>query len=50
VARNREIAGLHFPTDTREGADLAARIIDLIWPHPEFQALVENARIEWRGL
>jgi acid phosphatase (class A) len=47
VAGNREVAGLHFATDTQAGRDMARQIIDLIWGREEFQAMIANARIEW---
>lgn len=48
IAINREIAGVHFPTDKLESADLA----DQVWENhlcklPEIQELIANAWGEW---
>ncbi|WP_208738477.1 phosphatase PAP2 family protein [Bradyrhizobium vignae] len=51
VARNREIAGLHYRSDTMAGVTLAAAITDKILLDrtylPKFRELVDNARREW---
>ncbi|MGD4150926.1 hypothetical protein QT608_22480, partial [Xanthomonas citri pv. citri] len=52
ISRNREIAGLHYPSDTRAGVTLAAAITAKILLDraylPKFAELVENARREWK--
>jgi acid phosphatase (class A) len=48
IARNREIAGLHYPSDSRAGALLARQFADLLFKNAEFQALLAPARSEWR--
>jgi acid phosphatase (class A) len=47
VASNREVAGLHFPSDTEAGRLLARRLIDLLMEIPEFERVVSDARGEW---
>lgn len=48
IAKNREIAGLHYPSDSRAGATLARQFVDLLLKNAEFQALLKTARQEWR--
>ncbi|MBR0901855.1 phosphatase PAP2 family protein [Bradyrhizobium liaoningense] len=51
IARNREIAALHYPSDSKAGVTLAAAITDKILLDqtylPKFRRLVEAARAEW---
>ncbi len=47
IARNREIGGLHYPSDTAAGRLLARQIADSLLANPKFQQLVEAARSEW---
>jgi hypothetical protein len=51
IARNREIAGLHYPSDTRAGVTLAGAITSKILLDcdylPKFAKLVDNAKHEW---
>jgi membrane-associated phospholipid phosphatase len=51
ISRNREIAGLHYPSDTKAGLKLAQAITEKILLDktylPKFAKLVENARKEW---
>jgi membrane-associated phospholipid phosphatase len=53
IARNREIAGLHYPSDTRAGVTLAGAITSKILLDrdylPKFAKLVENAKREWEN-
>jgi hypothetical protein len=53
IARNREIAGLHYPSDTRAGVTLAEAITKKILLDkdylPNFTELVRNAREEWKS-
>lgn len=47
VAQNREVAGLHFPTDTTAGMSLARQFVDLMLEQPAFADLVDIAKAEW---
>jgi membrane-associated phospholipid phosphatase len=57
IARNRELAGLHFPTDSAAGATLASSLFSIltdeaVMPHPtgkpsSFAAAMTQARSEW---
>jgi membrane-associated phospholipid phosphatase len=53
IARNREIAGLHDPSDTRAGVTLAGAITSKIFLDcdylPKFAKLVDNAKREWEN-
>lgn len=50
IGVNREIAGLHFPSDTRAGRSLIPGIMDLLTPCPLFHGIVEQAKKEWEGI
>jgi hypothetical protein len=59
ISRNRELAGLHYPSDTRAGKELAGNIFPLLkLPLPTtggttspgqswYQLAVQAARAEW---
>ncbi len=47
VAVNREIAGVHYPSDSAAGRILARQIVDLMLRDRAFAALVESAKVEW---
>ena len=59
ISRNREIAGLHYPSDTKAGVDLASCILPLLkaplppvdgQPNPQktwYQRAVDAAHAEW---
>jgi hypothetical protein len=50
VARNREIAGLHYPTDSAAGqklADTIAPFLTSMAPNTRFDKTVTAARAEW---
>jgi hypothetical protein len=55
IARNREIAGLHYPSDTQAGIDLAGKthtllgsLLDPLSPTPSFyQQSLSAAQAEW---
>jgi membrane-associated phospholipid phosphatase len=50
VARNREIAGLHFRSDTEGGFELAAKVFDkLSSACDSFNKLADAAEKEWRN-
>ncbi len=47
VARNREIAGLHYPSDTRAGERIAEGAFQILLRCRGFQRLRDEARTEW---
>lgn len=47
VARRREIAGLHFASDSAAGAALAVQLIDEFLAVPALKELFEQAKREW---
>ena len=49
IARNREIAGLHYPSDTKAGVDLGTAVHALLQPATQtrYQASVAAAKLEW---
>ena len=47
IARNREIGGLHYPSDTVAGRLLARQIADSLLTSERYQYLLEAARDEW---
>jgi membrane-associated phospholipid phosphatase len=50
IARNREIAGLHYPSDSQAGTDLAAAILPLLHNLPAasfYQRAITDAQNEW---
>ena len=50
VGRRREIAGVHFPSDTAEGARIGQAVADKLLSLKEFQVLVGAARHEWEAV
>jgi acid phosphatase (class A) len=50
IGRNREIAGVHFPSDTDLGKKLAVEIFGHLERLPSFQAIRDGAKQEWAGL
>lgn len=48
IARNREIAGVHYPSDSEAGRKLASQFISLFLKTEEGKSLFKNASIEWR--
>lgn len=48
IARNREVAGLHYPSDSMAGNLLAGQVVDMLLANPEFQKKAAAARVEWR--
>ena len=53
IARNREIAGLHYPSDTAAGIELAGKIWVTLQDEgksKEFNKLIEGAKDEWKGI
>lgn len=47
IARNREVAGLHYPSDSLAGKLLAGYVVDMLFQSPTFKAKAEAARAEW---
>jgi hypothetical protein len=50
IARNREIAGLHYPSDSAAGVVLANQILPRLigmGPKAAYQTAVTNAVAEW---
>ncbi len=50
IARNREIAGLHYPSDSEAGMDLAVQIKPLLQGLPAggwYQQAISDAKLEW---
>ena len=48
VAKNREVAGLHYPSDTQAGILLAKQFFAIMMAEPKFQKLLVAAKTEWR--
>ena len=48
IAVNREVAGVHYKSDTEAGVTLAAGIWRLIGSNDNFAQMIEAARAEWR--
>ncbi len=46
VAHNREIAGLHYPSDTEAGRVLAEQFFEIFRKRPYSEVLFEQARVE----
>lgn len=47
IAHNREIAGVHYPSDSRVGQMLAKQYFELLKGNEEFQLLLTEAKKEW---
>lgn len=47
IAVDREIAGLHYPSDTLAGSMVARQFSDILLNNPEFRRKVLEARSEW---
>lgn len=47
IARNREIAGVHYPSDSEAGRLLARQLVDAFLRDRKFQVRLESARKEW---
>ncbi|MEX0917523.1 MAG: phosphatase PAP2 family protein [Candidatus Paceibacterota bacterium] len=47
IARNREIAGVHYPSDSEAGGLLAEQFVPLFLASKEGQTLLSAAREEW---
>jgi acid phosphatase (class A) len=47
IAHNREIAGVHYPSDTRAGVIMAEQIFNALLENDDFLMLLEDAKTEW---
>jgi hypothetical protein len=47
IARNREIAGLHYPSDSKAGVALASQIQPLLSANSWYSSALAAARQEW---
>jgi membrane-associated phospholipid phosphatase len=47
VARNREVLGLHYPSDSAAGRILAARVLAYLVANPAISPLITAAGTEW---
>ena len=47
IAHHREIAGLHYPSDSEAGRLLARQLLDLLLANPHFQRQLTEAKKEW---
>jgi len=47
IARNRELAGLHYASDSDAGKTLAGAVHGLLSPRPVYMAAVAAAQGEW---
>ena len=47
VSRNREVLGLHYPSDTRAGKIVADRSLKLLLQCPSVKDLIIQAKLEW---
>lgn len=48
IGMNREIAGVHYPSDSNAGRDLARQVFDLAKGGKLFQEHLAEAKVEWR--
>lgn len=48
IAVNREVAGLHYPSDTLAGKLIARQFVDLLLNDTNSRARIEQARVEWQ--
>ena len=49
IARNREVFGLHYPSDSEAGRRLACRAHQLLAGCATYVALRNAAQAEWQG-
>lgn len=47
IAKNREIAGVHYPSDSEAGKLLAEQLLPLLLENKEFVTLFNSAKAEW---
>lgn len=49
VAYNRELAGVHYPSDSEAGRILARHLVDKLLIEPKFRILVKDTCAEWKS-
>lgn len=49
IARNREIAGVHYPSDSIAGKLLAAQLYPILFENKDFALLFNSAKVEWES-
>lgn len=49
IAENREVAGIHFPSDTEASRRIAGKAFDLLASIAEFKTVFQEAQNEWTG-
>jgi hypothetical protein len=47
IARDRELAGVHYPSDSSLGKQIARQIVDMWMANPQFRELLNRAKQEW---
>ncbi len=47
VGWRRELAGVHFPSDTEDGRRIGAQVVAQLLATPEFAVLMLDAKVEW---
>jgi hypothetical protein len=47
IALNREIAGVHYPSDSAAGKLLAQQFFDILMKNDKFKTFLATAKIEW---
>ncbi|MGE9271661.1 MAG: phosphatase PAP2 family protein [Verrucomicrobiales bacterium] len=47
IGRNREVAGVHYPSDTEAGRQLARQLVDVLLENPDFSRQFQKAKQEW---
>ena len=47
IAQNREIAGLHYPSDSQAGKLIAQQLFPVLLRDEAFAQLLEEAKAEW---
>ncbi|MGB4056890.1 MAG: hypothetical protein WBK77_02260 [Alphaproteobacteria bacterium] len=48
VAHRREVAGLHYPSDSKAGSDLADAVFEKLIQHPQYKKTLEAAKEEFK--
>lgn len=49
IAQDRELAGVHYPSDTALGQRIARQVVDMWLVNPKFVSLLKKARTEWQA-
>ena len=47
IAKNREVGGLHYPSDTEAGRLLARQIVDSLLENKQYLEILTKAKLEW---